>query len=879
MIYKNLSLLMALSYFMFYNSVNLNSQQIFSEAFQTKEYLYNKIESEKPFTIQDEIIPLKGLNSSTELTLDKKFINELLSKNETTAKIDIPVSKYENVTLLLEEADFLSDDFIMSYSSSNDGESIEENKYFWGTVENQPNSIVSLTITKDEIISVIAYDGLIYNLGKLTDKDSYIIYEKNQMVDPPTTNCFSDDIVDFNSTEIEYKSNIEGNADNCVRMYVEVDNTIFQGKGANTASYIAGVFSQVSLLYANDGINLELSELKIWDTADPYNGPSTSDYLSQFRSALAGNHSGDLAHLVGYGGGGGIAYVNVICNSNYGFGYSGINSGYNNVPSYSWTVEVLTHEIGHNLGSPHTHDCSWNGNNTQIDDCGNQYYVNAGNTPNACYDANNVLMPVSGSIMSYCHLISGVGIDFNNGFGIQPGNRIRNNVYNSTCLTSCGSCEPNASCNDNNPCTINDTYDTNCNCSGTLLDSDNDGICDSQDACPGYDDTIDVDNDGVPDGCDDCINLSYSFSSPNLTHTGTGSKSSTVTLATYASDVSFSISNIDSKTNGNPSRKYIEKVQVRYVNGNGQNILYGTYLGTQVSSASIIITDVVASINVSITDGLDGNTSAQLSINISDVSLCPTDTCPDSDNDGVCNADDICPDGDDNIDNNGNGVPDACESNCNESTASFTGNQLTHSGSGTSTNTLSLASGATDVTFTISNIGSKINGNPNGRYTEQVTVSYRNSNGTLASYGTYSGSQNSTIPVTITGSVSEVIVSLTDAYDGNSSQQLSINFSTVEYCLTPALQSTADTNLDNPTLSCYPNPFNQEINVSVKDSNSKFYDINVYDIWGRRIKNQRVDDSSDFRLDLREATEGGMYILEIITDKNEKLIERITTIR
>ena len=36
-------------------------------------------------------------------------------------------------------------------------------------------------------------------------------------------------------------------------------------------------------------------------------------------------------------------------------------------------------------------------------------------------------------------------------------------------------------------------------------------------------------------------------------------------------------------------------------------------------------------------------------------------TFSDSDDDGVCDAEDICPGGDDNLDGNGNGVPDACE--------------------------------------------------------------------------------------------------------------------------------------------------------------------------------------------------------------------------
>lgn len=37
-------------------------------------------------------------------------------------------------------------------------------------------------------------------------------------------------------------------------------------------------------------------------------------------------------------------------------------------------------------------------------------------------------------------------------------------------------------------------------------DSDNDGVCDEDDLCEGFDDNIDVDNDGIPDACDECIN-------------------------------------------------------------------------------------------------------------------------------------------------------------------------------------------------------------------------------------------------------------------------------------------------------------------------------------------------------------------------------------
>jgi len=38
-------------------------------------------------------------------------------------------------------------------------------------------------------------------------------------------------------------------------------------------------------------------------------------------------------------------------------------------------------------------------------------------------------------------------------------------------------------------------------------DSDGDGVADSQDQCPGFDDSVDVDGDGIPDGCDSLIDV------------------------------------------------------------------------------------------------------------------------------------------------------------------------------------------------------------------------------------------------------------------------------------------------------------------------------------------------------------------------------------
>lgn len=67
-----------------------------------------------------------------------------------------------------------------------------------------------------------------------------------------------------------------------------------------------------------------------------------------------------------------------------------------------------------------------------------------------------------------------------------------------------------AACDDDSTCTIDDQLvilynaagEPYCACTGVYIDSDDDGVCDPEDMCPGFPDNEDYDNDGMPDGCD-----------------------------------------------------------------------------------------------------------------------------------------------------------------------------------------------------------------------------------------------------------------------------------------------------------------------------------------------------------------------------------------
>ena len=158
---------------------------------------------------------------------------------------------------------------------------------------------------------------------------------------------------------------------------------------------------------------MSINEIFAWTTNSPYTGSTSSAMLSSYQ-ANTGTFNGNLSHLVSYQASGGIAAgFSGICNSNPDLSkcFSSIDGVYSNVPVYSWDVMVTTHEMGHLIGSRHTHACVWNGNSTAIDGCAGAV---EGSCPLPGYPAEG------GTMMSYCHLqsvgsISALGSDLSPG--------------------------------------------------------------------------------------------------------------------------------------------------------------------------------------------------------------------------------------------------------------------------------------------------------------------------------------------------------------------------------------------------------------------------------------------------------------------------------
>lgn len=323
-------------------------------------------------------------------------------------------------------------------------------QFYRGFIHGNLNSIAIVTIFENDVHVVFSDQSGNMRIQKTND-NNYIIFKDDDIKIPKNIECYTPDTGTPISLDDQKEIDPRQMTGNCVQVYVECDHQSYLDNGSsvpNTEAWVSALWNEVETLYANESIPVEVSDVFIYTAWDPYIGfNNTGDILTAFSAHIDTlSYDGRLAHfLTTRTLGGGIAYLDVLCSEQYQCAVSAnLSTTIVHFPTYSWTVEVVTHEMGHNLGSYHTHACVWNGNNTQIDDCGNVWAVNTGNPVEGaqCFNPNNPILPGSGggTIMSYCHLISGVGIGFNNGFGTLPGNVIRNRYNNATCNT--GTCSP-----------------------------------------------------------------------------------------------------------------------------------------------------------------------------------------------------------------------------------------------------------------------------------------------------------------------------------------------------------------------------------------------------------------------------------------------------
>ena len=292
------------------------------------------------------------------------------------------------------------------------------------------------------------------------------------------------------------------------RIAVETDYEFFAlfGDEQDATDYVGDLFAYASSIYqAELDTSLVVSSLSLWTEAadqDPWSTTSCNAALDEVQDYWIDNHAGQsrtVVHMLsGKNMGCGIAYLGVLCHQTYGFGVSASLRGNFDIesPSTVWDALVVTHEIGHNFSSPHTHCYAGYEGAEHIDHCyagEGGCHSGAQTLPDGCPGSGNGC----GTIMSYCHLLSGgygnitMTLGQGHGYGIDPGRvptRMLAHVQNRAavypdCLPAIDpGCSVDADCDDGLWCTGAETCVDEACVAGVAPDCDDEVSC-TNDAC------------------------------------------------------------------------------------------------------------------------------------------------------------------------------------------------------------------------------------------------------------------------------------------------------------------------------------------------------------------------------------------------------------
>lgn len=387
---------------------------------------------------------LKEVSAPQFLSVNKESVKQILNSDYKNLEISIPLEGNANANLKLTEFEVLAPGAVIMEETAEGRKTYLADipfKCYKGFYNNDMNSMVVLCFAENFVKGIMLTDNNSYTLATLEENrmtDNCILYANNKIIAKQDFKCATDMLAE---SEDAKRSMANFNPDSPVsttflqaNIALEVDQITYNLYGQsipNVSAYVLSLMGVSSALYNRDiNVKFVVPSIHVWTTTDPYTGTTSSTLLNQFRTWWNTNMQATprtLAHFITRrsGGLGGIAWVDALCASTaagYGYGFSNTDGPINQLPNYSWDAMVVSHEIGHNFGSNHTHSCTWPGG--PIDSC---YTVEGG-----CY--SGPVVPRIGTIMSYCHLTS-AGIDLRLGFGPLPKARIRQEAEIAGCMS------------------------------------------------------------------------------------------------------------------------------------------------------------------------------------------------------------------------------------------------------------------------------------------------------------------------------------------------------------------------------------------------------------------------------------------------------------
>jgi Metallo-peptidase family M12/Dockerin type I domain len=436
-------------------------------------------EKAEPFA-EISISPLKNLGlsddtKSVRVGLDFSELRLLAKPGASGIKpvvrVDFPINTGEILPLKLESFSVITERtrFVVADASGERTLPTPQVTLLRGAIEGQPGSKAFLALSQGRSNGVVTLaNGQQYFLtteganagseGLITSANDIPQGDLPEGIEL----CGLDESAPAQLSTISEAQNITNRGVKTSYIAIDADSLfveIFAGDESAVTAYIVGLFGAVSSIYERDvDMRVKIDRVRLWSSGgEPYQ----SDDVGSLRNWWTGNEDLTGLNYVHLLSGrrdlpfGGIAFFSSACSAS-AYAISGYLNGafatpLENRSLNNWDVTVVSHEMGHNSGSGHTHDSF----TPPIDSCG------LGVPPTG-----------GGTILSYCHIHTG----YMTNIDLRFHNLVQQVIQDEIALGGCVFFD----CNDNG---IDDLIDITVNFT-----------------------SADVNGNGIPDECEDCNN-------------------------------------------------------------------------------------------------------------------------------------------------------------------------------------------------------------------------------------------------------------------------------------------------------------------------------------------------------------------------------------
>ncbi len=203
--------------------------------------------------------------------------------------------KDNEIPLVLELVKVEAPSFTVIESASQAPISVDQAIHYRGIIAGDEQSIVALSVIEGEMVGLVSSNRIGGNwvLAKLPQTEehdrgqAYAFYKDQEVFQRENFSCSTPDSGQAYETAELREAITTGSRDlnDCVQVDLEVNYDIYQDKGSvqDAVQYVTALFNQVATLYANEQINMTISEIFVWNTPSPYTTTSSGVMLTDFQ--------------------------------------------------------------------------------------------------------------------------------------------------------------------------------------------------------------------------------------------------------------------------------------------------------------------------------------------------------------------------------------------------------------------------------------------------------------------------------------------------------------------------------------------------------------------------------------------------------------------